>query len=233
MKEPSDQHGNPKRILIVDDHPIFREGITQTINREPGLMVCGEASNAREGLEMVEKLKPDLVVVDITLPGKSGLELIKDLRALRPELPLFVLSMHDAAVLAERALRSGARAYVMKHEPPKRVIEGIKRVLNGQIFVNSHTADRIILSFAGQRGVKHYSAVSSLSDREFEVFRLLGRGHDTATISRELHLSPKTIAVHKANIKHKLAVSSSAELIRLAVHWESEPGHRADLKQKN
>jgi DNA-binding NarL/FixJ family response regulator len=216
------QTGRPKRqILIVDDHPIFREGLSQSINREPDLSVCGEAENAAEALEAAGRLHPSLVVVDITLPGKSGLELIKDLRARHPELLLLAVSMHDESLYASRILRAGARGYVMKQENPQTLLAAIRHVLSGGIYVSPRMSAHILETFSGQRAGPQHSLVDELTDREFEIFHLMGQGRKNQEIAQELHLSLKTIAVHQGNIRRKLNLESSSDLICFAVRWES------------
>lgn len=216
--------GEPRRsILIVDDHPIFREGLTQSIGRELDLTVCGEAENAPQALDLVAKLKPDLVIVDITLPGKSGLELIKDLRALQPNLPLLVVSMHDESLYASRILRAGARGYVMKQEPPSILLHAIRHVLEGGIYVSERMSAQILESYSA-RAKNRTSPVEQLSDREFEIFHLIGQGRNNQEIAQQLHLSRKTVAVHQANIRRKLNLHASADLIRFAMRWEGAQG---------
>jgi DNA-binding NarL/FixJ family response regulator len=217
--------GRPRRtILIVDDHPIFREGLTQSINREQGLIVCGEAENASAALEAVQAFRPDLVIVDITLPGKSGLELIKDLRALFPTLAILAVSMHDESLYASRILRAGARGYVMKQESPRTLLQAIRHVLDGGIYVSERMSAQILESYSGQRTRKDASPIEQLTDREFEIFHLVGQGRNNQEIAQQLHLSLKTIAVHQANLRHKLNLASSSDLIRFALRWQTAQG---------
>jgi DNA-binding NarL/FixJ family response regulator len=213
-----------RRILIVDDHPIFREGLTQSLNREHDLSVCGEAENASQALECVRTLKPDLVIVDLTLPGKSGLELIKDVRALEPQLPLLVVSMHDESLYTSRILRAGARGYVMKQESPLTLLHAIRRVLEGGIYVSDRMSAHILESYSGQRPGAATSPIEELSDREFEIFHLIGQGRNNSEIAQQLHLSAKTVAVHQANIRRKLSLITSSDLIRFAVRWQGAQG---------
>ena len=213
-----------RRILIVDDHPIFREGLSQSINREPDLTVCGEAENAAQALDEVAKLKPNLVIVDLTLPGKSGLELIKDLHSIHPGLFVLTVSMHDEFLYAARLLRAGARGYVMKHETPQTLLRAIRQVLNGGIYVSERMSAQILEAFSGRNSRGTDSPVDQLSDREFEVFHLIGRGRNNDEIAGQLHLSLKTVAVHQANIRRKLSLASSSDLIRFAVRWEAAQG---------
>jgi DNA-binding NarL/FixJ family response regulator len=217
--------GQPRRrVLIVDDHPIFREGLSQSINRQQDLTVCGEAENATEALQFVERSRPDLVIVDLTLPGKSGLELIRDFRALYPELALLVVSMHDESLYASRILRAGARGYVMKHESPQKLLQAIRQVLAGGIYVSEKMSAQILETYSGQRVRLSHSPIEQLSDREFEVFHLVGQGRNNQEIAAQLHLSLKTVAVHQANIRRKLNLGSSSDLIRFAVRWEGAQG---------
>ena len=213
-----------KNILIVDDHPMMRDGLAALITAQPDLAVCAQAADAREALQAIESLRPDLVLMDISLPGKSGLEAIKDIQSLAPGLATLVLSMHDEALYAERVLRAGARGYVMKQEGGKRIMDGIRAVLEGKVFVSEKMSARIMNAFTGRRAAEATSSVESLSDREFEVFQLIGRGRSTKEIADQLHLSVKTVEVHRVNIKAKLQLATSSELVHYAVRWvESQP----------
>jgi DNA-binding NarL/FixJ family response regulator len=209
----------PKKILIVDDHPMMRDGLAALITAQPDLVVCGQAADAREAMQAIESRWPDLVLMDISLPGKSGLETIKDIQALAPGLAVLVLSMHDEALYAERVLRAGARGYVMKQEGGKRIMEGIRAVLENKVFVSEKMSARIMDAFTGRRAGDTGSSVESLSDREFEVFQLIGRGRSTKEIADQLHLSVKTVEVHRVNIKAKLKLATSPELVHYAVRW--------------
>jgi len=208
-----------KRILILDDHPMMREGLAQLIGNEADLSVCGEAEHANEAIEKINALKPDLLLADITLPGKNGLELIKDVRALMPGLAVLVISMHDESLYAERVLRAGGRGYIMKQEGGKKLMLAIRQVLNGQIYVSEKMSAKILEIFSGRRGDAGGSPVAKLTDREFEVFQLIGQGKGTKEIAAQLHLSAKTVEVHRLNIKQKLNLQTAAELIRHAVRW--------------
>lgn len=212
-----------KRILLVDDHPMTRNGIAEWIRREPDF-VCAEAESAEQALDAVSKSKPDLVLTDITLPGKSGVEFIKDLRATRPELPVLVVSMHDESVYAERVLRAGARGYIMKHEGGDKLVEAIRRVVRGQIYVSEKMSARILEIFSGRRPAAPRSIIEQLSDREFEVFQLIGQGLSTHEVASRLHLSAKTVDAHRASIKDKLEIKSMSELISYAARWLAQEG---------
>lgn len=218
----------PKKILIVDDHPMMRDGLVALIAAQPDLVVCAQAADAREAMQSVEANWPDLVLMDISLPGKSGLEAIKDIQALAPGLAVLVISMHDESLYAERVLRAGARGYVMKQEGGKRIMEGIRAVLENKVFVSEKMSARIMDAFTGRRAGDTGGSVESLSDREFEVFQLIGRGRSTKEIAAQLHLSVKTVEVHRVNIKAKLKLATSPELIHYAVRWmesQSAAGH--------
>ncbi len=212
-----------KQIFIVDDHPMMRDGLRQLIGGEPDLEVCGEADDAPPALALIESLKPDLALVDISLRTSSGLELIKDLRLRRPGLSILVISMHDESLYAERVLRAGGRGYIMKQEGGRKLMEAIRRVLGGHTYVSDRMASTIVDIFSGRRS-ETASPVEKLTDREFEVFQLIGRGLSTKEIAGHIHVSVKTVEVHRVNIKQKLALQTAPELIRFAVRWvESQP----------
>lgn len=214
------------KIFIVDDHPMMREGLAAMIGREKDLAVCGEAEEAETALAAIERLKPDLVLVDITLAGRNGIELIKDLQAVQPDLLMLVISMHDEAIYAERVLRAGARGYIMKQEGGKRMMAAIRAVLNGQTYVSEKVAAKIIDIFSGRRGRSEGSPMERLTDRELEVFQLVGQALSSKEIAGQLRISAKTVEVHKANIKEKLQLKTSAELISYAARWTAnqQPG---------
>jgi DNA-binding NarL/FixJ family response regulator len=208
-----------KRILIVDDHPVVREGLVQQISREPDLEVCGQASNASQAVGLVEKQRPDLVVADINLPGRSGLELIRDIHALLPGLPVLVLSIHDESVFAERVLRAGGRGYLSKREGSERLAEGIRRVLSGQIYVSEAVSTRLLDGLSGKQSSRTASPIEQLTDREMEVFTLIGQAKETKEIARRLGMSCKTVEAHRGAIKRKLRLETGPELTRHAVLW--------------
>jgi len=215
-----------KRILIVDDHPMMRNGLAQLIGNEPGLMVGAEADTAGQAIDAVAKKPFDLALLDISLPDKNGLELIKDLRALQPELPILVVSMHDEMIYAERVLRAGGRGYIMKQAGGEKFLTAIRQVLAGQIYVSESMSARILEIFSGRQPANSGSPVRRLSDREFEVFQLIGQGVGTRAIADQLHLSVKTVEVHRANIKEKLGVKTATDLVRYAVRWVDSEGQR-------
>ena len=198
---------------------MMREGLAQLIGNDPGLKVCGDAGDAQEALVKIASLKPDLVLTDITLPGKNGLELIKDIQAQHPGVLVLVLSMHDEALYVERVLRAGGRGYIMKEEGGKKIAQAIRQVLDGQIYVSEKMSAKILEIFSGHGADVAASPVEKLTDREFDVFQLIGQGLATKQMADKLHLSTKTIEVHRANIKAKLGLGSMAELIRYAVRW--------------
>jgi DNA-binding NarL/FixJ family response regulator len=214
----------PKRLLIVDDHPMMRNGLAQLIDNEGDLKVCAEADNAGQAINAVAKQKFDLALVDISLPDKNGLELIKDIRALKPDLPILVVSMHDEMIYAERVLRAGARGYIMKQEGGQKFLAAIRQVLAGKVFVSEKMSARILENFSGKQLDNSGSPVKWLSDREFEVFQLIGQGIGTREIAGRLHLSVKTVEVHRANIKEKLSLTTATELVRYAVRWLDAQG---------
>jgi DNA-binding NarL/FixJ family response regulator len=213
-----------KQVLIVDDHPMMREGLAQLIDREKDLAVAGEADSAARAVEQTAHLKPDLVIVDITLPGRSGLDLIRDLHAVHPAALVLVVSMHEESLYAERVLRAGGRGYVMKQAGGKKLMEAIRQVLGGQIYVSADTSARILETFSRKSSETTSTGVQSLSNREFEIFQLIGQGENTRDIAKKLNLSVKTVEVHRLNIKGKLKLGTASELIHFAVRWmQSNP----------
>jgi DNA-binding NarL/FixJ family response regulator len=209
-----------KAVLVIDDHPIMREGLAQLINHEPDLCVSAHAENAAQAMAAIAHQRPDLVLADISLPGKSGLELIKDLQALDPELPVLVLSMHDESLYAERVLRAGGRGYIMKQEGGEKLMAAIRQVLAGKISVSEKLSARILEAFSGRRAQANVSPLERLTDREFEVFALIGQGKSSRQIAQQLHLSVKTVEVHRVHIKQKLSIQTATELMHFAVRWQ-------------
>ena len=208
-----------KRVLIVDDHPMMRTGLAQLIDNEPDLQVHAEADNAGQALDAVARQPFDLILLDISLPDKNGLELIKDILALKPALPILVVSMHDELLYAERVLRAGGRGYIMKQEGGRKFLQAIRHVLNGQVYVSEKMSARILENVSGRRAGASGSPVERLSDREFEVFQMIGQGMGTRDIAGRLRLSVKTVEVHRANIKHKLELERGTDLVRYAIRW--------------
>ncbi len=209
------------RVFLVDDHPLVREWLTHLLQRQPDLTVCGEAESAADAIARAVELKPDAVIVDLSLKGESGLELIKNLRAVLPSAQVLVLSMLDEAFYAERALRAGARGYVMKRETTGKVVEALRQVLRGKIYVSEPLAAQLAEKLVTVGAAS--SPWTLLSDRELEVFRLLGEGWENRRIAEQLHLSLKTVQAHCAHIKDKLALDNATALLREAVRWvESE-----------
>lgn len=208
-----------KRVVIVDDHPPMRKGLAQLINQEPDLEACGEAGNIPEALQVIETLKPDVVVVDMALKDASGLDLLKDLKSRFPDLPALVLSMQNESVYAERALRAGARGYIMKEETTENVVEALRKVLSGEVYLSDKMSKKVLNQFAGKRADKDGASVESLSDRELEVFQLIGQGFQSREIAGKLHLSVKTIESYREHIKVKLNLENAAQLVQTAIQW--------------
>jgi DNA-binding NarL/FixJ family response regulator len=226
MRRKSDRPETVKRmtILLVDDHPLMRRGQADLLNREPDLVVCGEAGTAREAMEALAKLKPALVLVDMSLPDKDGLELIKDIQALYPGLPVLAMSMQDESLYAPRVLRAGGRGYVMKQEGPERLAGAIRTVLSGQVALSPRMSAKILDSLVGGTGKADAGPEAKLTDRELEVLRHFGEGWSTDEIASRLHLSPKTVDVHRGHIKEKLGFRTTPEFTRFAIRWVASQG---------
>src|SRR5579863_2387877 len=207
------------KIFVVDDHPIVRQGLALLINREHDLTVCGEAEDAQTALPAIAALRPDILIVDISLNGPDGLDLLKDVRTRYPELPVLILSMHDESIYAERALRAGANGYIMKQEATEKVLVAVRRILSGEIYVSDRIANRMLKHYITGSGTLRNSTIADLSDRELEVFRLIGEGHGTRQIAEELHISIKTVESYQAHIKEKLSLRSARELMQHAIQW--------------
>ncbi|HYE95604.1 MAG TPA: response regulator transcription factor [Rubricoccaceae bacterium] len=211
-----------KRVFVVDDHPVMRRGYEALLAQEPGLEWCGEASSAEEAIAKIPEAKPDLVIADLTLEGLNGIELVKRLQALIPGLPVLVVSMHDEGLYAERALRAGARGYLMKSHAGDSVAEAVRRILGGGFYFSDAIQQRIFLQHRGQRpepAVEGQLAVEGLTDRELELFEHLGRGLTTRQIADTMRISPKTVETHRTRVREKLGVETTAELVRRAVLW--------------
>lgn len=214
-----------KEIFLVDDHPLVREWLTNLINQQPDLAVCGEAETGPQAMEAILRLKPDVAIVDISLKDSSGIELIKDLKQTQPATAVLVLSMHEESHYAERSLRAGARGYVVKRETTRKVIAAIRQVLAGGIYLSDELATALAAQLVTGKGPPRQSPVEQLSDRELEVFELLGQGRGTRQIAEVLKVSVKTVQAYCARIKEKLNLASATELLREAVRWH-ENTHR-------
>ena len=206
-------------LLLVDDHPVTRYGMARLIEQEPGLAVCGEAQDARRALAAIKAHKPEMVLADLTMPGGEGLEFIKDVRALHPGVAVLVVSMHDEELYAERALRAGARGYIMKKEGGKKLVEAIRKVLRGKIYLSPNMSEKMTEIFSGRHWRADNTTLGKLTDREFEVFGLLGQGLTTREIGLCLGLSTKTVETHRLHVREKLKLESGPALIKYAVRW--------------
>jgi len=217
MTAPLDK--NKKRVFLVDDHPLVREWLTNLINQQPDLSVCGEAESAPHAIQAIAATRPDVVIVDISLKDSSGIELIKDLKQSHPDGKVLVLSMHDESHYAARALRAGARGYVMKRETTRKVIDAIRRILEGKVYVSENVAEIMAAHFVEGKSATDHSPVGELSDRELEVFELLGQGQGTRQIAETLRVSVKTVQAYCARMKEKMNLNSATELLREAIRW--------------
>lgn len=217
--KPQSQTAIKKRVLVVDDHPIVRQGLGLLINREADLVVCGEAEEAMGAMHVLASAKPDVLIVDISLNGPDGIDLLKSVRATHPSLPVLILSMHDESIYAERALRAGANGYIMKQEATEKVLVAVRRILNGEIYVSERISNQILKHYITGSGSIRNSSIADLSDRELEVFRLIGEGHGTRQIAEELHVSIKTVESYQAHIKEKLSLRNARELMQRAFEW--------------
>jgi DNA-binding NarL/FixJ family response regulator len=207
------------KIFLVDDHPLVREWLTNLIHQQPDLAVCGEAETAPEALEGIARLKPEVAIVDISLKSGSGIELIKNLKTVQPRVAVIVLSMHDEDLYAERALRAGARGYIMKRETAKKVIAAIRQVLEGKLYLSERLTAMFAAKFVDGGAATVSPSINQLSDRELEVFQLLGQGYETRQIAESLNISMKTVQAFCARIKEKLNLTSATELLREAIRW--------------
>jgi DNA-binding NarL/FixJ family response regulator len=211
----------PKKssVILVDDHPVVREGLARVIEQEADLEVCDQAKNAIEALQKIESSQPDIAVIDVTLDGSHGIELVKDLKIRFPHLPILMLSMHDESLYAERSLRAGAKGYIMKQQPPQELVKAIRQVLRGEVYLSEAMTRQMLYKIAGESKVKGSSPSEVLSDREFDVFELIGQVRSTSQIATLLHLSVKTIQTHREHIKQKLNLADGVSLVRYAVQW--------------
>jgi DNA-binding NarL/FixJ family response regulator len=207
------------KILVVDDHPMIREGLVRLVDDEQDLAICGQADDAPEALKAISETKPDIVVIDILLKSSNGIELMKSIKAQYPKLPVLILSMHNEALYAERALRAGAMGYIMKQEASEKLLTAIRHVLAGQIYVSDKISKKLIRKLARGKTGMVASPIDSLSDRELEVFRLIGQGYGTSQIAEKLYLSIKTIETYRTHIKEKLNLTDSRELLQYAIQW--------------
>ena len=211
--------GRKKMVFVVDDHPIVRQGLALLINQEADLAVCGAAEEMQSALAAINAVRPDILIVDISLNGPDGLELLKTIRITMPRLPVLILSMHDESLYAERALRAGANGYIMKQEATEKVLVALRRILSGEIYVSDRIASSMMRHYVRGANLSEHSSISELTDRELEVFRLIGEGHGTRQIAETLHLSVKTVESYQAHIKEKLSLRSARELVQHAVQW--------------
>jgi DNA-binding NarL/FixJ family response regulator len=207
------------RILLVDDHPMVRERLAEVINREPDLTVCAEAEDRSEAIEAIKARQPALAIVDITLKNSDGVELIKDIHSRWPGLLMLVVSMHDESLYAERVLRAGARGYITKQEATRSILRAIRRVLDGQVFLNENIASQIIARLTAPNSENTPSPVDSLADRELQVFELTGRGLNTRQIAERLHIGVKTVETYRHRIREKLKIEHATDLLRSAIAW--------------
>jgi len=218
MTNEKAKRDSAKQVLVVDDHEIMRQGLVQLIEQEGDLAICGQAEDVGGALKAIADSRPDIALVDISLKDSSGIELIKDIRVRWPDMPVLVLSMHDESFYAERVLRAGAKGYVSKSEVSAKVIEGIRKVLAGELYVSEKVVSKILRSTVGKQ-TSDVAPVDRLSDREFEVFELIGRGLQMREIAARLHLSLKTVEAHRENMKKKLGLDSAGALLTYAVQW--------------
>jgi DNA-binding NarL/FixJ family response regulator len=219
MIDSSRQNAPVRKIIIVDDHPLVREGIRTLLNGQNDFQVCGEAASAHEALELMRKNLPDAAIVDLTLKDSSGLDLIKDIQIRFPRVLVLVLSMRDEGFYAERVLRAGARGYVTKEEGAEEVLRGLRRILDGQVHVSDRVASKVMQKIIAGAGEQTNNLLDSLTDRELQVFELIGNGLPTREIALELHISSKTVDSHREHIKEKLRLGSASELLRHAIQW--------------
>jgi DNA-binding NarL/FixJ family response regulator len=209
-----------RTVFVVDDHPLLRQGLALLINQQQDLEVCGEAEEAHAAMQAIAKKIPNILIVDISLNGPDGLDLLKNIRASYPDLPVLILSMHDEAIYAERALRARANGYIMKQEATEKVLIAVRRILNGEVYLSDRMANKMLRQYLGGAPTAIQSRISALSDRELEVFCLIGEGRGTREIAEELRLSIKTVETYQAHIKEKLSLHSGRELIQHAIQWK-------------
>jgi len=213
-----------KRIILVDDHPVLRKGLARLIDSKDDFVVCGEASAAPDAMELIRELKPDLVIVDISLPGTNGIELTKTIRAEFLKLPVLILSMHEEALYATRALRAGAMGYIVKQDAIDNIAAALREALDGRQYLSPVITEQLQRNGRDTKSDPTADPVSLLTDREFEIFELIGKGHEVREISDALGVSPKTVETHRTNIKEKLKLKNSRQVARLAVQWLGQQG---------
>ena len=218
-EKPAAPPSSKLKVLIVDDHPVTRQGMRALVNQQLNLEVCGEADNAPQALELVAKLEPDLAIVDVTLKTTNGIELTKSIKARAPNLPVLVVSMHDESLYAERALRAGAMGYVMKQDAGEKVAVALQHLLRGEIYLSPKMKEKMLHRFVNKKSDGMVFAIDTLSDREMEVFQLIGNGYSTRQIAQKLNLSSKTIDSYREHLKLKLGLESGADLVRHAIQW--------------
>ncbi len=219
--------GKRLRVLLIDDHPLMRSGIKELLKTTSDMEVCGEVGKASEAFGLLERLKPDLVILDLGLPDRSGLEVLKDFQAVSPTLPVLVVSMYDEMLYAERTLRAGARGYVMKEAGGEKLLAAMHAALEGRVWVSEQVSSELLGNLGRKNTPGRELLLDRLSDREFEIFRMLGEGLSTRDIAERLNLSPKTVDAHRANIKTKLGLKDGAALVRQAVRWTEAQTSRA------
>ena len=224
MKHNEVKTANGCKVLLVEDHPMFREHLGQLIDRDLGMSVCGEADNIRDAMRLILETRPDIAIVDITLHGSSGLELVKDIKAQGLDINVLVLSMHDEELYAERALRAGAKGYITKNEASTEVIEAIRCVMKGDVYASRQMTAKLLERMTQKRGTSELAGMETLADRELEVFQMLGRGKSTREIAQSLNLGESTVETYRARIKEKLQLRSAAELYLRAGQWVRDHG---------
>lgn len=207
------------RILIVEDHPIFRMGMRDLINQETDMMVCGEADDVAAGRKAIDQLQPDIVIVDLSLKSSCGIDLVREARQINKKLPVLVLSMHDESLHAERCILAGARGYIMKQETSEFVVKAIRQILDGHMFISQKIMGNILNKFQNRPDSIHKSPIENLTDREMEVFRLIGKGYSSGKIAGQLHISVKTVGTYRERIKEKLGLKHGGDLVKYAVLW--------------
>ena len=219
---PDTPKGKPTRIILVDDHPVVRDGLAEAINHESDLTVCATAEDRQEALQAIERTEPELVVVDLMLKSSSGLELIKDVHARWPRLLILVVSMHDETLYAERVLRAGARGYITKQQATRDILRAIRKVLSGGIYLSEKTASTVLARLTSQPQAVSDSIADVLADRELQVFEMTGRGLSTREIAEQLRIDMKTVDTYRTRIKEKLNLESTSELLQLAIRWNQD-----------